>query len=283
MNFLLLFLRVWVWHLNYYNLLHQLHMSNIYFYAFINFFFSIIYSFFNSMNWHLGFYSYVIWFSTWFYSTPNYVIFLWTLFYFLILILFLILHETGSYQGEGITAEEEQLARWGGPYTVRREKKWEKKGEKQMPRKQQTDLSSNLSPISKSLTSKILIYSLCKISSHLLNQRHSLRLLNQWASPTKEQKENTIRHRNRQRGPDSLPRAILKWKKTTNYWIWAAAAVVSTAACSARIPLSPLKIETRVKWVTGQFSAWWASRSNLRRKLSYWNDRNCRGFPIRSM
>ena len=171
----------------------------------------------------------------------------------------------------------------GGPYTVRREKKWEKKGEKQMPRKQQTDLSSNLSPISKSLTSKILIYSLCKISSHLLNQRHSLRLLNQRASPTKEQKENTIRHRNRQRGPDSLPRAILKWKKTTNYWIWAAATVVSTAACSARIPLSPLKIETRVKSVTGQFSAWWASRSNLRRKLSYWNDRNCRGFPIRSM
>ncbi|XP_034678356.1 proton pump-interactor 1 [Vitis riparia] len=43
-------------------------------------------------------------------------------------------------------------------------------------------------------------------------------------SKTKEQKENTIRHRNKKRGPDSLPRAILKRKKTTNYWIWAAAA-----------------------------------------------------------
>ncbi|GLU23358.1 hypothetical protein SLE2022_393740 [Rubroshorea leprosula] len=41
----------------------------------------------------------------------------------------------------------------------------------------------------------------------------------------KFQKENaSIRHRSRAKGPDALPRAILKRKKSTNYWMWAAAA-----------------------------------------------------------
>ncbi|GLT83339.1 hypothetical protein SLE2022_016340 [Rubroshorea leprosula] len=34
----------------------------------------------------------------------------------------------------------------------------------------------------------------------------------------------SIRHRSRAKGPDALPRAVLKRKKATNYWIWAAAA-----------------------------------------------------------
>ena len=42
----------------------------------------------------------------------------------------------------------------------------------------------------------------------------------------KVQKENTIRYRNRTKGPESLPRAILKRKKSTNYWIWAAPAAL---------------------------------------------------------
>ncbi|KAK4439183.1 Proton pump-interactor 1 [Sesamum alatum] len=40
----------------------------------------------------------------------------------------------------------------------------------------------------------------------------------------RDRKENTIRHRGRPRGPDSLPKAILKRKKATNYWVWAAPA-----------------------------------------------------------
>ncbi|KAK8542738.1 hypothetical protein V6N12_015321 [Hibiscus sabdariffa] len=39
-------------------------------------------------------------------------------------------------------------------------------------------------------------------------------------------KENTVRYRNRTKGRDSLPRPILKRKKSTNYWMWAAPAVV---------------------------------------------------------
>lgn len=39
-------------------------------------------------------------------------------------------------------------------------------------------------------------------------------------------KENTPRHRARPRGPDSLPKVILKRKKTTNYWLWAVPAVL---------------------------------------------------------
>ena len=34
-----------------------------------------------------------------------------------------------SDQGEGITAEEEQLARWEDPYTVRREMKEKRRGQ----------------------------------------------------------------------------------------------------------------------------------------------------------
>ncbi|KAL4325512.1 hypothetical protein GQ457_11G013480 [Hibiscus cannabinus] len=39
-------------------------------------------------------------------------------------------------------------------------------------------------------------------------------------------KENAVRYRNRTKGRDSLPRPILKRKKSTNYWMWAAPAVV---------------------------------------------------------
>ncbi|KAE8733617.1 Proton pump interactor 1 isoform 2 [Hibiscus syriacus] len=42
----------------------------------------------------------------------------------------------------------------------------------------------------------------------------------------KVKKENTVRYRNRTKGRDSLPRPILKRKKSTNYWMWAAPAVV---------------------------------------------------------
>ncbi|KAE8702276.1 Proton pump interactor 1 isoform 2 [Hibiscus syriacus] len=42
----------------------------------------------------------------------------------------------------------------------------------------------------------------------------------------KVQKENTVRHRNRTKSRDSLPRPILKRKKSTNYWMWAAPAAV---------------------------------------------------------
>ncbi|KAF8409237.1 hypothetical protein HHK36_005311 [Tetracentron sinense] len=41
-------------------------------------------------------------------------------------------------------------------------------------------------------------------------------------SKNKEQKENTIRYRNRSQGQDPLPKVILKWKKLTPYWVWAA-------------------------------------------------------------
>ncbi|OMO73301.1 hypothetical protein COLO4_27176 [Corchorus olitorius] len=42
----------------------------------------------------------------------------------------------------------------------------------------------------------------------------------------KVQKEKPIRHRNRAKGPESVPRAILKRKKSTNYWLWAAPAAL---------------------------------------------------------
>ncbi|KAH6775628.1 proton pump interactor 1 [Perilla frutescens var. hirtella] len=44
------------------------------------------------------------------------------------------------------------------------------------------------------------------------------------AQKSRERKEHTTRHRARPRGPDSLPKAILKRKKATNYWVWAAPA-----------------------------------------------------------
>ena len=39
-------------------------------------------------------------------------------------------------------------------------------------------------------------------------------------------KLKTIRHRNRSKGPDSVSKVILKWKKSTNYWFWATPAAV---------------------------------------------------------
>ncbi|KAK6132689.1 hypothetical protein DH2020_033572 [Rehmannia glutinosa] len=42
----------------------------------------------------------------------------------------------------------------------------------------------------------------------------------------KDRKEHTLRHRARPRGPDSLPKAILKRKKATNYWVWAVPAAL---------------------------------------------------------
>lgn len=46
--------------------------------------------------------------------------------------------------------------------------------------------------------------------------------------PAKEkvQKDKTIRNRGRPRGPDSLPKVILKRKKSNNYWVWAAPAAL---------------------------------------------------------
>ncbi|XP_012084968.1 proton pump-interactor 1 [Jatropha curcas] len=47
-------------------------------------------------------------------------------------------------------------------------------------------------------------------------------------APSKERvrKENSVRYRTRPKGPDSLPKAILRKKKTTNYWMWAAVAAL---------------------------------------------------------
>ncbi|KAE8703260.1 Proton pump interactor 1 isoform 3 [Hibiscus syriacus] len=42
----------------------------------------------------------------------------------------------------------------------------------------------------------------------------------------KAQKESTFRYRNRTKGPEALPRAILRRKKSTNYWSWAAPAAL---------------------------------------------------------
>ncbi|EXB42553.1 hypothetical protein L484_011324 [Morus notabilis] len=43
----------------------------------------------------------------------------------------------------------------------------------------------------------------------------------------KVQKETSIRSRGRPRGPDSIPKAILKRKKPTNYWVWAVPAAAA--------------------------------------------------------
>ncbi|XP_044473579.1 proton pump-interactor 1-like [Mangifera indica] len=40
-------------------------------------------------------------------------------------------------------------------------------------------------------------------------------------------KDNKIRHRTRPRGTESLPKAILKRRKATNYWVWAVPAAVA--------------------------------------------------------
>ncbi|KAK8507396.1 hypothetical protein V6N13_141417 [Hibiscus sabdariffa] len=42
----------------------------------------------------------------------------------------------------------------------------------------------------------------------------------------KVKKENTVKYRSRNKGRDALPRPILKRKKSTNYWMWAAPAAV---------------------------------------------------------
>ncbi|KAK3198899.1 hypothetical protein Dsin_022314 [Dipteronia sinensis] len=42
---------------------------------------------------------------------------------------------------------------------------------------------------------------------------------------SKVHKENTMKNRSRSRGAESLPKAILKRKKSTNYWLWAGPAV----------------------------------------------------------
>lgn len=39
-------------------------------------------------------------------------------------------------------------------------------------------------------------------------------------------KENTLKHRTRSRGQESLPKAILKRKRSTNYWVYAASAAL---------------------------------------------------------
>ncbi|CAK9138237.1 unnamed protein product [Ilex paraguariensis] len=45
-------------------------------------------------------------------------------------------------------------------------------------------------------------------------------------SKIKDRKDNTVRYRGRTKGPDSLPKVIIKRKKATNYWLWAAPAAV---------------------------------------------------------
>ncbi|KAF5202341.1 Proton pump-interactor [Thalictrum thalictroides] len=53
--------------------------------------------------------------------------------------------------------------------------------------------------------------------------------INSEAPPTskpRERKESAIRHRPRGKGHDSLPKAILKRRKSTQYWVWAAPAAV---------------------------------------------------------
>ncbi|KAK4576772.1 hypothetical protein RGQ29_027349 [Quercus rubra] len=42
----------------------------------------------------------------------------------------------------------------------------------------------------------------------------------------KVNKVKSIRNRNRSKGPDSVPKVLLKRKKSTNYWLWAAPAAV---------------------------------------------------------
>lgn len=44
---------------------------------------------------------------------------------------------------------------------------------------------------------------------------------------SKARKASVIRNRNRPKGPDSISKVILKRKKSTNYWVWAAPAAVS--------------------------------------------------------
>ncbi|XP_031249768.1 proton pump-interactor 1-like [Pistacia vera] len=52
---------------------------------------------------------------------------------------------------------------------------------------------------------------------------------------SKVHKEKTMKHRTRSRGPESLPKAILKRKKSTNYWVWAAPAAVAVLLVLAAV------------------------------------------------
>ncbi|KAF8409238.1 hypothetical protein HHK36_005312 [Tetracentron sinense] len=62
-------------------------------------------------------------------------------------------------------------------------------------------------------------------------------------SKNKKQNENTIRYRNQSQGQDPLPKVILKWKKSTPYWVWAAPAalVVLMLVCAWVLPSSMMK------------------------------------------
>ncbi|XP_042520179.1 proton pump-interactor 1 [Macadamia integrifolia] len=52
---------------------------------------------------------------------------------------------------------------------------------------------------------------------------------------SKEPKENTIRHRNRPKGQDRLPKVILKKKKSNPYWVWAAPAAAIVLLLAAAL------------------------------------------------
>ncbi|KAG6424386.1 hypothetical protein SASPL_114804 [Salvia splendens] len=60
------------------------------------------------------------------------------------------------------------------------------------------------------------------------------------AKKSKERKEHSVRQRGRARGGDSLPKAILKRKKATNYWMWGAAAAALVAILVAVVGYSYL-------------------------------------------
>lgn len=54
--------------------------------------------------------------------------------------------------------------------------------------------------------------------------------------PTKPKvQKETIKHRTRSRGSESLPKAILKRKKATNYWLWAGPAALAAVLMVALV------------------------------------------------
>ncbi|CAK7327796.1 unnamed protein product [Dovyalis caffra] len=59
----------------------------------------------------------------------------------------------------------------------------------------------------------------------------------------KVRKENSVRSRNRPRGPDSLPKAILRRKKSTNYWMWAAPAALCSPSYGAFVARRPCRVD----------------------------------------
>ncbi|KAH7544134.1 hypothetical protein JRO89_XS15G0114400 [Xanthoceras sorbifolium] len=64
--------------------------------------------------------------------------------------------------------------------------------------------------------------------------------------PTKPRvhKDTTIKHRPRSRGAESLPKAILKRKKSTNYWLWAGPAALAVVLILALVYYYYLLFET---------------------------------------